>query len=42
MGKGVLKAIANIHEVIRPRLVGLDCRDQKEVDRVMVQELDGT
>ncbi len=42
LGKGVLKAIGHVHDTIRPRLLGMDCREQKEIDRVMVQELDGT
>jgi len=28
-GKGVLKAVKNVNEIIAPRLVGLDVRDQK-------------
>lgn len=27
LGKGVLTAIGNIHDTIRPRLVGMDCRE---------------
>jgi len=41
LGKGVLKAVANVNEVIAPRLVGMDSRRQKEIDRSMI-ELDGT
>ncbi|MEO0080412.1 MAG: phosphopyruvate hydratase [candidate division WOR-3 bacterium] len=40
-GKGVLKAIANIHEVIAPKLIGMDATDQFRIDRVLI-ELDGT
>jgi enolase len=36
LGKGVLKAIDNIHSIIKPRLLGMDCREQKEIDRIMV------
>lgn len=41
MGKGVLKAVANVNEKIAPKVLGLDCTDQKGVDTVML-ELDGT
>jgi enolase len=41
MGKGVLKAIQNINEVIAPRLIGEDALDQAYIDGVML-ELDGT
>jgi enolase len=40
-GKGVLKAVANVNDVIAPELVGMDVRDQKAVDERML-ELDGT
>jgi len=41
LGKGVLKAVANIQGEIRDALVGTDVSDQKTVDRKMI-ELDGT
>ena len=41
MGKGVLKAVQNINEVIAPRLVGEDALDQAYIDMMML-ELDGT
>jgi enolase len=41
MGKGVLKAVQNINEVIAPRLIGEDALDQAYIDGVML-ELDGT
>ncbi len=41
MGKGVLKAIQNVNDVIAPRLVGEDAMDQSYIDRIML-ELDGT
>lgn len=41
LGKGVLKAIANIHDVISPRLVGMDATDQFQIDQMLL-ELDGT
>lgn len=40
-GLGVLKAVANVREKIGPRLIGMDCRDQKQIDGLMI-ELDGT
>src|SRR4051794_25397625 len=40
-GKGVLKAIHNVNEVIAPELEGFDALDQAEVDRALL-ELDGT
>jgi enolase len=40
-GKGVLKAVENVNEVIAPEIVDLDALDQVYVDRVMC-ELDGT
>ena len=40
-GRGVLRAIASVMEVIAPRLVGVDVRRQRHIDQVMT-ELDGT
>ena len=40
-GKGVLKAVDNIHRVIGPLLIGLDSTDQGAIDTAMIQE-DGT
>ena len=40
-GKGVLQAISNVNEKIRPGLIGLDCTQQKRIDQIMIQ-LDGT
>ena len=40
-GKGVLKAVGNVNQVIAPNLKELDALDQREVDRVLI-ELDGT
>ncbi len=40
-GKGVGKAVANVNEVIGPRLIGMDASRQATVDRFML-ELDGT
>lgn len=40
-GKGVLKAVQNINEIIGPKLEGKDVKKQKEIDDLMI-ELDGT
>lgn len=40
-GKGVQKAIENIHKIIAPALAKKDPRDQKEIDEAMLA-LDGT
>jgi enolase len=40
-GLGVLKAVSNVLEVIAPRLRGLDVREQRVIDELMI-ELDGT
>jgi enolase len=40
-GKGVLQAVANVNDKIGPALQGLDPREQRMIDRVML-ELDGT
>lgn len=41
MGKGVLKAVQNVNDIIAPRLVGEDAMDQAYIDNIMI-ELDGT
>ena len=41
LGKGVLKAVNNVNELIAPALLGLDPTQQEQVDRRML-ELDGT
>ncbi len=41
MGKGVEKAIKNIHEKIAPAILGLEVTDQVLIDQIMI-ELDGT
>ena len=40
-GKGVLKAIGNILNIIFPAVTGMDARDQESLDEKMI-ELDGT
>ncbi len=41
LGKGVLKAVANVNEVIAPELTGFDACDQTGLDKAMIA-LDGT
>ena len=41
MGKGVDRAVRNVDEIIAPQLLGLDARDQRQIDGMLV-ELDGT
>ncbi len=40
-GKGVLRAVQNVNEVLGPALVGVDALEQAELDRLLL-ELDGT
>ena len=40
-GKGVLKAVANVNEIIGPRLIGFDPSAQSRIDRTMC-DLDAT
>jgi len=40
-GKGVLKAVSNVNNVLAKRLFGEDCTGQREIDNVMIS-LDGT
>lgn len=41
LGKGVLKAVHNVNNVIAEEIMGLDVRDQALIDRKLI-ELDGT
>ncbi len=41
LGKGVTRAVRNIHEIIAPALRGMDVTDQRALDRRLV-DLDGT
>jgi enolase len=41
LGKGVQKAIQNIHRMIAPKLLGMDVLDQKGIDAAMIR-WDGT
>ncbi|MFW7387211.1 phosphopyruvate hydratase [Vagococcus fluvialis] len=41
LGKGVLKAVDNVNNIIAEEIIGYDVRDQMAIDRKMI-ELDGT
>ena len=41
LGKGVTKAVDNVNNIIRNRLIGLDSKEQELIDNTMIQ-LDGT
>jgi len=41
MGKGVLKAIDNVNEIIAPEIIGIDVTEQRLIDEIMI-DLDGT
>lgn len=41
MGKGVLKAVDNVNNIIADAIIGMDVRDQMAIDKTMI-ELDGT
>ncbi|MDD3303652.1 MAG: phosphopyruvate hydratase [Clostridia bacterium] len=41
LGKGTLKAVDNINDIIAPEIEGLNALDQVEIDKIMI-ELDGT
>jgi len=41
LGKGVLKAVENVNEIIAPELIGISVYEQKMIDHLLL-ELDGT
>lgn len=41
LGRGVLKAVDHVNDIIAPELIGLDALDQVGIDEMMI-ELDGT
>lgn len=41
LGKGVLKAVANVNDIIAPEVIGMDALDQAKIDKMMIA-LDGT
>lgn len=40
-GKGVLKAVSNVNDIISKALIGKNCLNQREIDNIMLK-LDGT
>ena len=34
----MLKAVANVNDVLAPKLLGLDVTDQSKIDKLMVEE----
>ena len=40
-GKGVLNAVSNVNNILRPLLIGKDSLNQKEIDNIMIEK-DGT
>jgi enolase len=41
LGKGVLKAVNNVNEIIAPQVIGKDPKEQKSIDYLMI-DIDGT
>ncbi|MDR0321431.1 MAG: phosphopyruvate hydratase [Treponema sp.] len=41
LGRGVLKAVENVNNIIAPELLGLDALEQVDIDKTMI-EMDGT
>jgi len=41
LGKGVLKAVANVNDVLAPALIGISALQQRAIDKLMIK-LDGT
>ena len=41
LGKGVLKAVSNVNDIIAKEVVGMDATEQEKIDNLMI-ELDGT
>ena len=41
MGKGVLKAVENVNDIIAPELIGVNIFEQNAIDKIMI-DLDGT
>merc|ERR1719447_175942 len=42
LGKGVIKAVDNVNKIIGPALIGMDVTKQLQIDKKMVEQLDGT
>lgn len=41
LGKGVQKAVENVNSIIAPKVIGIDSREQRQLDAFLI-ELDGT
>ena len=41
LGKGVLKAVNNVNDIIAPKIIGMDVFDQEKIDNTLIN-LDGT
>jgi enolase len=41
VGKGVIKAVDNVNDIIAPEILGMDAASQETIDKLMI-ELDGT
>ena len=41
LGKGVLKAVSNVNDILGPAVKGMDVTDQEAIDKTMI-DLDGT
>src|SRR5699024_1655333 len=41
LGKGVLKAVENVNDIIAEKVIGMDVRAQQEIDKLLI-DLDGT
>ena len=41
LGKGVLKAVNNVNDIIAPALIGMNASEQVDIDRAMI-DMDGT
>ena len=42
LGKGVLKAAQKVNTMIAPKRIGLDVTKQTQIDKLMVESVDGT
>merc|ERR1712232_1458294 len=42
LGKGVLKAVKNVNDLIAPKLIGMEVTRQADIDALMVEVLDGS
>ena len=36
-GKGTLKAVENVNRIITPKILGMDCRQQEAIDKIMIK-----